>query len=53
MAQTKEEKAAKRKAYNEANSEKIKAQKKARYEANHESILAQQKAYSHYVLANK
>ena len=46
MAQTKEERAAKQKAYHEANREKENARKRAYHEANREKILARKKAYS-------
>ena len=45
MAQTKEERAAKKKVYQQANKEKIAAKKKVYYEANKESMRASQKAY--------
>lgn len=45
MAKTKEEIAAYKKAWREANIERIKAERKAQYEANKEDILAKQKAY--------
>ncbi len=45
MAQTKEERAAKQKAYYEANKEDISAKKKAYYEANKEKVKAYVKAY--------
>ena len=46
MAQSKEEKAAYRRAYHEANREKDNARKRAYHEANREKILARKKAYS-------
>ena len=46
MAQTKEEKAAYRRAYYEANREKENARKRAYHEANREKILARKKAYT-------
>jgi len=45
MAQTKEERAAKQKAYYEANKEDISAKKKAYYEANKEKVKVYVKAY--------